>query len=191
MAGQGDPDLVALGKLSGELAAALRSIADDQRSLATACSDWDVTALVDHVTGGNWFTKWIFDGLSADQAMNRTVGQFGGGSATNAQAASSVGELVTIFTRPGVLDERWSHVVGDLTGRQILRLRLHDLIVHLWDIQQTIDAPAVLQNDLVTWGLDELADDTSLASKHFELQSIPMPKSCENATTAYLGMFGR
>lgn len=191
MTTENDPDLAALEKLSGELSAALRSITDDQWSLATPCTDWDLTALVDHVTGGNWFTRWIFGGISADEAMTRTMEQFSGGSATSEQATSSVADQLTVFTRPGVLGNTWNHVVGDLTGCQVLRLRLHDLIVHTWDIGQTVDAPAVLPNDLVNWGIEELADEASLTAKHFQLESIPASEAGENAATIYLRRFGR
>jgi len=191
MTSDDDPDLAALEKLSGELSAALRSIADDQWSLATPCPDWDLSALVDHMTGGNWFTRWIFDGLSADEAMTRTVEQFSGGGASAVQATSSVADQLTVFTRPGVLDRTWSHVVGDLTGRQILRLRLQDLIVHTWDVGETVDAPAGLHADLVNWGMSELADEASLTAKHFQLVSIRTFETGQNTATTYLRRFGR
>ncbi len=191
MTTEGDLELAAVEIVSDKLSDALRSIADDQWGLATPCVEWDLSALVDHVTGGNWFTSRIFGGLSSDEAMTHTVKQFRGGSVTSEQATSSVTDQLAVFGRPGVLDRTWSHVVGDLTGRQILRLRLHDLIIHTWDIEQTLDPPAALPEHLLRWGLEELANNGSLTAKHFELGSVPMSETVENAATAYLRKFGR
>ena len=186
-----DPDLDALISLSGHLSAALGAIGDRELTLPTPCSGWDLTALVDHVTGGNWFTARILGGQTADQAMSNAIEQFGRGGASSEVAVSSVSEQLVAFLQPGVLDRSWHHVAGDLTGRQILRLRLHDLIVHTWDIEQTIGPPASLPADLARWGLTELSHQESLTSKHFGLTSIPKAGSTEDPETAYLSSFGR
>ena len=186
-----DPDLDALISLSGHLSAALRAILDLELTLPTPCSDWDLAALVDHVTGGNWFTGQILGGHTADEAMTNTMELFGGRSATPEEVASSVNEQLTAFKKASVLDRTWHHVAGDLTGRQILRLRLHDLIVHTWDIEQTIDPPASLPADLLRWGLAELSDQESLTPAHFDLTTIPRAGANEDAEVSYLRSFGR
>jgi uncharacterized protein (TIGR03086 family) len=152
-----DPDLDALTSLSAHLSAALAAIEDHQLTLATPCSDWDLAALVDHVTGGNWFTAEMFGGQTADKAMTNTLEQFGGGTASIAEATSSVNEQAAAFSEPGVLDQTWRHVAGDLTGRQILRLRIHDLIVHTWDIKQTLDPPSALPTGIEVRGAAAVA----------------------------------
>ena len=185
------PDLAALTSTTDQLSTALDSIEDHHWSLATPCTDWDVAALVDHVTGGNWFTIRILAGNSADEAMADTMKQFGGNGVTREEAVSSVNDQLIAFSQPGVLDRHWNHVAGDLTGAQVLRLRLHDLIIHTWDIEQTLDPPAALPSALVRWGLGELADDESLTSKHFELASTPGPDASRDPGAVYLSSFGR
>jgi uncharacterized protein (TIGR03086 family) len=186
-----DPDLDALTSLSSRLVAVLGAIGDHQLTWATPCSDWDLAALVDHVTGGNWFTAQISDGHTADEAMTRTIEQFKGSSASSVEATSSVNDQLMAFRQPGALDRTWHHVAADLTGGQILRLRLHDLLVHTWDIEQTLDPPASLSGDLVRWGLAELSDSSSLASELFELTTFPSPEAIEDPAVAYLHRFGR
>ena len=186
-----DPDLDALTSLSNHLVGALGAIGDDQLTWATPCSDWDLAALIDHVTGGNWFTAQIFDGHTADEAMTRTIDQFTGRSASTVEATSSVNDQLAAFRQPGALDRTWHHVAADLTGGQILRLRLHDLIVHTWDIEQTLDPPASLPDDLVRWGLAELSDTASLTSELFELTTLPGAETIEDPAVAYLNSFGR
>ncbi len=186
-----DADLLALEEVSARLAGALRSIVDDQWMLGTPCLEWDLSELVDHVTGGNWFTAWISTGLSSEEAMTRTMQQFVDGSATSAHAASSVTDQLAAFGLPGVLEQTWSHVAGDLTGRQVLRLRLHDLIVHTWDIEQSLGPPATFSETLAQWGTRELADTDSLTAEHFGLGPVLGPESFESASAAYLSRFGR
>lgn len=186
-----DPDLAALRSLTTHLRGALDSIEDHQWPLSTPCADWDLSGLVDHVTGGNWFTTRILAGQSAAGAMAETVEQFDGRSATGEEAASSLDDQYEAFIAPGVLDRIWNHVVGDLTGRQVLRLRLHDLIVHTWDIEQSVGPPASVPEDLARWGLAELANDQSLTARHFGLTTRPGlgPEAAEDAAAAYLSRF--
>jgi uncharacterized protein (TIGR03086 family) len=186
-----DPDLDALTSLSSHLVAAFGVIGDHQLTWATPCSDWDLAALIDHVTGGNWFTAQILDGDTADEAMARTIEQFKGGSASTLEAISSVNDQLTAFKQPGALDRTWHHVAADLTGGQILRLRLHDLIVHTWDIEHTLHPPASLPPGLVRWAIAELTNPESLTPKHFGLTTIPSAEEAGDPATAYLDTFGR
>lgn len=106
---------------------------------------------MDHITGGNWFTIRILAGHQADDAMSATMKQFGDEPATNEEAIQSAKDQVAAFHQPRALEQTWNHVAGDLSGRQILRLRLHDLIVHSWDIEETLRPPANVPDDLVRW----------------------------------------
>lgn len=186
-----DPDLRALIDLSDHLSGALQAIGDHELTLATPCPDWNLAALIDHVTGGNWFTRQILDDQTTDEAMTATIGLFDGGSVSPARAATSVTEQLAAFTQPGVLDRQWHHVAGDLTGRRILRLRLHDLIIHTWDIQQTTGPPALIPTDLISWGLAELSDEGSITPAQFGVEVIPNSGTNADPEVAYLGCFGR
>lgn len=186
-----DTDEVALHSVTSHLAALLASIEFDQWNLATPCSEWDLAALVDHLTGGNWFTNAILAGEQADEAVAATMERFGGGSATSLEAIQSLEDQTRAFLRPGALDRTWNHVAGDLSGRQILRLRLHDLIVHSWDVEETLRPGATLPDGLLAWGLEELFLDDSLTTQHFDLTDIPVLRSSAIGTPAYIRMFGR
>ncbi len=122
--------------------------------------------------------------------MAETIELFGNKPTTSDRAVGSVDEVLTAFQQPGVLDRTCHHVAGDLTGRQALRLRLHDLIVHTWDVSQTISPPAALPDDVLSWAVAELADGQSLAATHFGLAEIPTVDNDE-AGTNYLSRFGR
>lgn len=192
MSATDDVDVAALETVTRNLAASVASIGFNQWSLATPCSDWDLTALIDHITGGNWFTVAILAGARAEDAMTATMERFGDGSASKEASIQSLKDQVVAFLRPEVLDQTWNHVAGDISGRQVLRLRLHDLIVHSWDVEEALRPGATLPDDLLRWGHDELGLDDSLTAQHFDLVNVPpMLRSPDDGSSAYLGVFGR
>ena len=87
-------------------------------------------------------------------------------------------------------DRTYQHAAGELTGREVLRLRLQDLIVHTWDIGQSVAPPAALADELVQWGLAELADPDSLTVQHFAVM-VPGDDAASPVQTRYLAAFGR
>lgn len=186
-----DVDVAVLQAATRNLTESVASIEADQWRLATPCSDWDLTALIDHITGGNWFTVAILAGERAEDAMATTTARFGGGSATTEATLQSLGDLLDAFRGPDTLDRTWNHVAGDLGGREILRLRLHDVIVHGWDVEEALRPGATVPDDLARWGLDDLMSADSLAAEHFDLVDVSAVRSPGAGSTAYLGMFGR
>ena len=152
---------------------------------ATPCPDWNLAALVDHVIGGNRFTVAILNGATSAAALTSTLESFGDRRTNSAEAISSMRQLVRAFRQPDALTRRCHHVERDLTGQQVLRLRLHDLIVHTWDIKQSVNPPAGLPPTLTQWGLGELADPESLAAPPFGISAR------SQLGAGYLSAFGR
>lgn len=185
-----DPDIAALSTVTEYLSDQLATIRANQWGLATPCDDWDLRALVDHVAGGNWFTLAVLSGATADESLTRARQHFAYGSPTAQQAADSAAEQHVAFQAPDVLDRTWHHVAGDLTGGEILRLRLHDLIVHAWDVNQSLETFAKLPEELALWGLAEIAASQSLAVRHFEIDPSQLDKDNDPAL-AYLALFNR
>ncbi|MEZ5377530.1 MAG: TIGR03086 family metal-binding protein [Acidimicrobiales bacterium] len=192
-----DPDLAALEHASERFADAVRTIDLGDWQRPTPCEEWDVQALVDHVVGGNWFTTLILGGHAADEAMQQTMARFGDGSADVGQAVESTVEQRSAFGQPHAFEQTWHHVAGELTGRQIIRLRLHDLIAHTWDLETALGRDAGIPAPLVRWGLDELARPDSLTARFFAppaLDSILRGATNSASSTAaieYLLLLGR
>lgn len=185
-----DPDLAALSTVTSYLRQLLLSVEEEQWSRATPCDDWDLRALVDHVVGGNWFTLTVLSGATAEESLDRAREQFAGGSPSARQAAASASEQLEAFRADGALERTWHHVAGDLTGREVLRLRLHDLIVHAWDISQSIESAAELPGELVSWGLAELRSEASLTAQHFDIDAGRLGATDDSALS-YLRLFDR
>lgn len=184
------PDIAALSAVTAFLGEQLATIEAAQWSEPTPCDDWDLRALVDHVTGGNWFTVSVLSGATADDSLHRAREQFAGGSPTTQEAAASASEQVEAFRVPSVLGRTWHHVAGDLTGGEILRLRLHDLIIHAWDISQSLESVAQLPEDLAFWGLAEIKSEESLAVQHFAIDASRLSATGHSAV-GYVELFGR
>lgn len=185
-----DPDIAALSTMTEFVMEQLASIEDEQWNVATPCDDWDLRALVDHVTGGNWFTLAVLSGATADDSLDRARERFAGGSPTARQAAISASEQLEAFQAPDVLGRIWHHVAGDLTGGEILRLRLHDLIVHAWDISQSLESAEELPGELVSWGLAEIKSGDSLAVRHFDVDASQL-SAADHSAISYLRLFDR
>ncbi len=189
---QPELDLPALQRVSVTLSAALLAINEDQWALPTPCSEWNLQALVDHVAGGNWYTCHILDGAGSEEALEMTMRRFADGSVSVTDAVQSVAEQLAAFTNPATLEQTWQHVAGALAGSQILRLRLHDLIVHTWDIDETTASPASVPTDLAEWGLAELQNADSLMAQHFAIPDQPNIETTDtDASARYLRSFGR
>jgi uncharacterized protein (TIGR03086 family) len=164
-------DLAVLAQVTELFEQLCATIHDDQWGLPTPCTEWNLDQLVDHVTGGNRFTVSILDGQSADKALQDSVESFDLSHRVAEAAISSSRALIEAFSSPGALERPCHHVVGEVPGRVVLRLRLHDIIIHTWDIAQTLKPPATLPNELVSWALADLSGPDSLAAKHFDLDT--------------------
>ncbi len=184
-------DLFILARVSGEFVGLCASIGDSQWSFPTPAAEWNLDQLVDHVTGGNRFTVGILSGDSAEEAMAATVKSFDGTHESRAAALSSIKAQYQAFAKPGVQDRRCRHVAGELAGREVLRLRLHDLIIHTWDIAQALNPPATIPDELVAWALAELADPDSMSSQHFSLDTAGLERAGQAPQMALLSAFGR
>lgn len=167
------------------LAEAMTFVEPDALSSATPCDDWSVSDLLDHVTGGNRFTVNILSGMAADEALDRARWSFGDDHDPVAAVDSSSHRQLDAFGRHGALDGTYHHVVGDLRGDQVLRLRLHDVAIHTWDLLQAVH-PNALDPVYVRWAIEELSQPDSLTAKHIATAVVHPTNSHE-----LLRAFGR
>ena len=186
-----DPDLAALATVTTHLSKSLAEIRDEHWQLPTPCDDWDLRGLIDHVTGGNWFTAAILSGASADRSLSETMLRFDPVSPTADEAIQAATLQLNAFHEPKILERLCDHVAGSMQGREVLRLRLHDLIIHLWDIDSSLRPTAQLRHDLAEWGIRELSRDSSMGARHFGFTDIDVRHDVTRPDIAYLEIFGR
>jgi uncharacterized protein (TIGR03086 family) len=115
----------------------------------TPWDEWTVRDVADHILGGNRFTFLILGGLPSESAMDRvTHGDFGEDPGRAFERSSA--DQLSAFGQPGVLERMYEHPMGLLSGRQIARLRMSDLVVHAWDLARALGLPEGLDPLLVT-----------------------------------------
>ena len=168
--------------------AAALSRVGDRWSSPTPCTDWDVSGLIDHVVGGNRYTSRILAGDSSEAAISFAVASFSGGSATADDAVGSFREMAAAFDDVD-LDDLREHVAGRLGVATILRLRMHDALVHLSDLQIALDLEVPLASQPIEWALQDLDDAASTTTRHFKLGGLDA--SITDDERRYLAAFGR
>ena len=125
---------------AGELVA---GITPEQWSGPTPCTDWDVRALVTHLSDGNHlFATALGDGASAPAADR--------GSNDDLVAAyrDSAEAVVAAFRRPGALERTVEVPFGTVPGAVALHLRLTEVLVHGWDLAQATGQVGAFDEDL-------------------------------------------
>lgn len=156
-----------LSESMGDAVATAGAADGDPLSLPTPCPEWDVRALLDHVTGGNRFTVDVLAGHDGQQALDRAMASFDDEHVPLDAIGESCNRQLDAFNRPGVLEGTYQHLFGELSGDQVLRLRLHDLGMHLWDLQQALGSTTPMDSTYAGWAIAELADPESLTAQTF------------------------
>ena len=125
----------------------LTQVADAQLHLPTPCAEWDVAALVEHVTMGSEMAIALIDGASQDEAMAFLDREFGGDDPIQSCRAAIGAQAVRLRTVTD-WDAVVHHPVGDVPATQLLGFRTGDLTLHAWDLATAIGTDARLPADL-------------------------------------------
>lgn len=131
-----DPLTTALGVTDAVIA----GVRPDQWMLATACPEWDVRQLVDHLVHGNW----MFARALGETAAVRT----GNSDDPLGDFRRSARALQAAFGSPGALDRIVTVPFGRVPGGVALHLRVTELLVHGWDIARATHQPIAVPEDL-------------------------------------------
>jgi uncharacterized protein (TIGR03086 family) len=125
-------------------------IGDDQWELPTACTEWKVRDLVNHLVGGNQMFVGILRGEpfpSADQVKAMRSADYLGDDPAAAYRTEARA-LLDAFSQPRVMEQTFPSAIGVVPGIAVVHLRVTELLVHGWDIAQATGQPALLPADL-------------------------------------------
>ena len=125
------------------------ALVGDRWTVPTPCDDWDVRWLCAHVLGGNRFAVLTLGGTSASDAMAQIIAMRHIGERPVDDLRAGADEMSAAFAAPGARQRTVSHLAGELTGEQFLRLRIYDLLLHTWDLAKALGAPDDLDEVLV------------------------------------------
>lgn len=116
----------------------------------SACDDWSVGDLVDHVVGGNVFTIEILGGSDAATAMAAAIAGATAGAARRRDAyEESAREMLGGLAADDALGQSYDHVGGTMSGTEVAALRCEDIALHAWDLANSIGADERLEPALV------------------------------------------
>jgi uncharacterized protein (TIGR03086 family) len=122
-------------------------VASTQHALPTPCTEWNVDALIDHVTTINWMFVGIAEGKppeggagSPDTANEDSVAMY----------RRSVEVLSQAWRAPGRAEQTYQMPFGEMTGEAALGIHVADVVTHGWDLakatgQQANFDPAVVE----------------------------------------------
>lgn len=107
----------------------IAGVTPEQFGNPTPCSEWDVRALINHMTVGNRLFAAV---LTGDPIPDHTVDMLG----TDPQAAfrDSFDALRTVFDLQGVLDGTYQTPFGEQSGTELVTRRVSEITIHAWDI---------------------------------------------------------
>jgi uncharacterized protein (TIGR03086 family) len=121
----------------------LAAVSPDQLATATPCASWDVSALINHMVGGQYFFATNMTGTPAsgeapDFAAGDYVAAFDEGSAQCLAAFSADGAMDQIVTLP----------FGQFPGSAFIGLAITDTLQHAWDLAKATGQDTNLAPDL-------------------------------------------
>lgn len=128
----------------------LRLVGIGQWTRPTPCTDWNVRALVNHVTQGNLNYVRLLGGASAAEFLRMRDEDALGDDPLGAFLAS-VDRAVAAFAEPDALRRVVDHPSGALPGLQAVAVRTTDTAVHTWDLARAIGADDALDPSLLSW----------------------------------------
>jgi len=138
----------ALDRATAQYRRRLVAVASEQWAQPSACDEWTVKDLADHVLGGNRFAVPLLAGASAEDAFGQAfAGGFDGDPVV--QFDESASAQLEAFRRAGALDAVVHHPVGEIDGRTFLGFRLGDLLLHGWDLARSTGGDDELDEELV------------------------------------------
>jgi uncharacterized protein (TIGR03086 family) len=154
MASAGDP-IDQLSRSIDQTGAIISRISPDQATLPTPCSDWDVSALVEHVVQDlRRFTARASRGEQEPAAEAQA-----GDDWTGAYREAS-DELLAAWRREGALEGTVKLPIGEVPATWFVGQAIADLVVHGWDLAMATGQSTELDPELgrlaLDWGRENL-----------------------------------
>lgn len=174
----------------GYFAEQLAPVHDDQWTNPTPCTDWDVRALVNHVTGELAWVEPLVEGQTIAEVGHRFDGDLLGADPAAAYRSAADQALASVGSA-GAIDGTVHLSYGDDSTESYVHQLTLDCLIHGWDLSRGVGGDDVLADDLVQWALAYTAPlvDEFAASG---LYAAPLPVAgSASAQTRLLAVLGR
>jgi len=123
-------------------------IGDDQWSLPTPCSEWNVRELVNHIVTGNFWAAELGSGKTIAEVGDRLDGDTVGTDPAASYRASAEA-AADAFNAPGAMDAPCAVSYGPVPGSVYCGHRILDVTIHGWDLAKATGQDATIDPELV------------------------------------------
>ncbi|NKQ55958.1 TIGR03086 family protein [Amycolatopsis sp. K13G38] len=162
------------------------AIRPEQLGVPTACTDWSVRDVINHVVQGNLKTVAWAHGTEpppdADHLGSDPPGAF----------ARSLREVRATLGEPGLFERMVTTPIGTAPGALLVHLRVNEYLAHAWDIadatgQPTDFAPDLAEQALADWQQRFGATGRSPGGPFAGEKPAPRDGSAADRLAAFLG----
>lgn len=168
----------------------LERVAADQWANETPCTEWDVRALVNHVTGELAWVEPLVSGSTIEQVGDRFAGDVLGAD-PKASYAAAAGAATAAVSSPGAIDGSVHLSYGDDSTESYVDQLSLDCLIHGWDLARGTGQDERLDDDLVSWALGYTASMAD-AFASSGMYAAPVPVGADvSAQVRLLAVLGR
>lgn len=126
----------------------LKNVTQEQLTLSTPCTDWNVKDLINHFLSAQWY----FNSNATGAPMDPT--KFLQADCTIGDCIASLSEVsqanIDAFSAEGVMEKLMPSPIGELPGKDCARIAAHDLFIHTWDLAKATGQDTNLNPELAT-----------------------------------------
>jgi uncharacterized protein (TIGR03086 family) len=168
----------------------MHAVGDDQWSLPTPCSEWDVRTLCNHLIYESLWTAPLINGQTIEEVGDQFEGDVLGDD-PKAAWDRSARTAVEAVGQPGAMERKVHLSSGDAPAREYVLQLFADYLVHSWDLARAIGGDEKLDPELV----DACAQWFESMEEQYRSGGVvaERPRIIDNADpqTRLLAMFGR
>jgi uncharacterized protein (TIGR03086 family) len=148
-------DVEMMQRVLDETQRVVDGIDQSQLGLPTPCDEWDVRAVLNHITGGaDMFATCVNDGSISDERLGELIGGDNLGSDYKGAFAAASKRAMTAFGRPGAADEIVTLPFGQMPAGVALRIAIFDVTVHAWDLAKATGQSTALDSEVLGSALE-------------------------------------
>lgn len=185
-------DVATMEKVVGEANRVIGGITPEQLDSPTPCADWDVRALLNHMTGGSdMFAEGVNLGQLSDERVGELLGTDRIGDDPQGTFAAASQRALDAFGTPGAAEKMVTLPFGTMPAGVALNIAIFDVTVHTWDLakatgQSTELDPQVLEPALAV-GEQMITDDMRNGGVFGPAVSVPDDAPTQDRLAAFAG----
>ncbi|HEX2362132.1 MAG TPA: TIGR03086 family metal-binding protein [Jiangellaceae bacterium] len=166
------------------------NVGADQWSLSTPCSEWDVRALVNHVTVEDLWVPPLLDGATIEEVGDRFDGdQLGDEPKSSWRSACDAAGRAAAELQS--LEQTVHLSAGDFPASYYLTQLIFDHVVHAWDLASATGTDTRLAPELVDFSIQAFGPQENSYRASGAVGDRPEIPASADIQTRLLAMFGR